>query len=247
MNDPDIHALSGAYAVDALDDLERARFERHLDLCASCREEVASLQASATQLGDLTATTPPPALRASILDEIRHVRPLPPETPSPAHTAEPAPRKDRRRTPWRTLLVAACLAGVVGAGAAVVSQVIGDETTQTLSVADRVLAAPDARSVSAALPGGATARVVHSISEGKAVLVASGMPQAPAGKIYELWLQNPAGDMIPAGLMEGGDAKLVFDGDASRATAAGITVEPAGGSEQPTSAPIALFDFAKAT
>ena len=26
----DIHALSGAYAVDAVDDLERARFERHL-------------------------------------------------------------------------------------------------------------------------------------------------------------------------------------------------------------------------
>ena len=30
----EIHALSGAYAVDALDDLERAAFERHLGECA---------------------------------------------------------------------------------------------------------------------------------------------------------------------------------------------------------------------
>ena len=43
MNSDDIHALSGAYAVDALDDVERAEFERHLASCAACREEVASL------------------------------------------------------------------------------------------------------------------------------------------------------------------------------------------------------------
>ncbi len=40
----DVHALSGAYAVDALDDLERAHFERHLADCADCQAEVASLQ-----------------------------------------------------------------------------------------------------------------------------------------------------------------------------------------------------------
>ena len=46
MNTPesaDIHALSGAYAVDAVDDIERAEFERHLATCADCREEVAEL------------------------------------------------------------------------------------------------------------------------------------------------------------------------------------------------------------
>ena len=35
----DIHALSGAYAVDALDDLERARFVRHLEECPECHGE----------------------------------------------------------------------------------------------------------------------------------------------------------------------------------------------------------------
>ena len=38
----DIHALSGAYAVDALDDIERAHFERHLRDCDTCRAEVGS-------------------------------------------------------------------------------------------------------------------------------------------------------------------------------------------------------------
>ncbi|HET8600823.1 MAG TPA: zf-HC2 domain-containing protein, partial [Segeticoccus sp.] len=49
MND-DIHALSGAYAVDAVDEVERARFERHLTVCADCRAEVASLRAAAAEL-----------------------------------------------------------------------------------------------------------------------------------------------------------------------------------------------------
>ncbi|HEY9395441.1 MAG TPA: zf-HC2 domain-containing protein, partial [Nocardioides sp.] len=54
----DIHALSGAYAVDALDDIERARFEEHLAVCADCRDEVASLRDTTWMLGGLTDTAP---------------------------------------------------------------------------------------------------------------------------------------------------------------------------------------------
>ena len=55
------------------------------------------------------------------------------------------------------------------------------------------------------------------------------------GKTYQLWLQNPAGQMVDAGLLSGsGRREVVLRGDASDATAAGITVEPAGGSETPT-------------
>ena len=41
MTRPDIHALCGAYAVDAVDDLERAAFDRHLADCEACAAEVA--------------------------------------------------------------------------------------------------------------------------------------------------------------------------------------------------------------
>ena len=41
------------------------------------------------------------------------------------------------------------------------------------------------------------ATLVRSKSVGKAVLVTEAMPPAPEGKVYELWLQSPAGDMVP--------------------------------------------------
>ena len=75
---PDLHHLSGAYAVDALDEAERASFEQHLAVCADCRAEVAELTATAHALGSLTEATPPPSLRSSVLSGIARVRPLPP-------------------------------------------------------------------------------------------------------------------------------------------------------------------------
>ena len=51
----EIHALSGAYAVDALDDLERAAFERHLAECAECQAEVASLREAAAMIAETMA------------------------------------------------------------------------------------------------------------------------------------------------------------------------------------------------
>jgi anti-sigma-K factor RskA len=111
-------------------------------------------------------------------------------------------------------------------------------------VAQQVLDAPDASRVAHQLPGGATATVVRSKDVGKAVLVASRMPAPPAGKVYQLWLQDDAGTMRPAGLMTGsGDQVLVLTGDARDAAGAGITIEPTGGSPRPTSQPLALFAF----
>ena len=77
-----IHALSGAYAVDALDDDERAGFEAHLPGCRDCQVEVAELRRAAAELAHDVAEEPPAALRASVLGAIAQVRPLPPETPT---------------------------------------------------------------------------------------------------------------------------------------------------------------------
>jgi anti-sigma-K factor RskA len=112
-------------------------------------------------------------------------------------------------------------------------------------VAEQVRSAPDAKTSSdVALPGGGTATVVRSASLGKAVVITSDLPSAPPGKVYQLWLQDPSGHFTSAGLMAGsGDQAVVLQGDAADAQAAGITVEPAGGSEQPTSNPVAFFSF----
>lgn len=75
---PDLHHLCGAYAVDALDRAERESFEQHLALCPDCRAEVAELSATAHRLSSMSEATPPPALRAAVLQGITRVRPLPP-------------------------------------------------------------------------------------------------------------------------------------------------------------------------
>lgn len=238
MND-DIHALSGAYAVDAVDDLERARFEAHLAVCADCRTEVASLRATADELSYLTFEAPPAGLRSRVLDDITRVRPLPPLVKEVAPAAAPARR--RLRAGWLALAATVVLLG----GTAAVTQPWSSPSHSQQTVAAQVLAAPDATRVTQTFPDGASAVVVRSETVGRAVITTTDMPAPPSGKAYQLWLQTPAGSMVPAGMMPPGpDQTVVLSGDATTATAVGITVEPAGGSKQPTTPPIALFDLA---
>ena len=234
----DIHALSGAYAVDAVDDIERAAFERHLEECAACRAEVAGLREAAGLLTETTTAPPSDELRARVLAGIGSIRPLPPEVP--------AARPRRRRTAqW--LGAAAAAVVLVGAGAVVWQQPWDDSSQSQLTAEQRVLQASDAKRTSLDFPGGASATVVHSDSLGQAVIVTKEMPPPPAGKVYELWLDQPGRGMVPAGLMPvEPDQTVLLTGDAATATAAGITVEPEGGSPEPTTEPIAVFDFGRA-
>ena len=246
----EIHALSGAYAVDALDPAERLLFEEHLAPCPDCRAEVDSLREAAATLPEITSAEPPPGLRERLLADIATVRPLPPvvePTPllaeeSQAH-APVIPLESRRRRFRPAMAAAAAVVALIGGGIVLEQALNDDSSTQQpqLTAADRVLQDPDAQHVHKEFPGGATATVVSSEAEGKAVLVTSRMPPAPDGKVYELWLQKD-GVMVPAGLMPGkADQTVLLSGDPGGATAVGITVEPVGGSDKPTSAPIALF------
>jgi anti-sigma-K factor RskA len=231
----DIHHLTGAYALDAVDDIERARFEQHLAECEDCRLEVASLREAAGLLSETTAVTPPPALRESVLAGISQVRPLPP-------IVHRTPVVQRR---WFPLLVAAAVVAILGVGAAI-WQPWAPSQDSSLTAAEQVLEAGDARSVAVDLGDAGKATVTRSESVGKAVITTDDMAPAPSGKVFELWLQVD-GEMVPAGLMPPGeDTQMVLEGDATTATAVGITVEPEGGSPEPTSDPIAVFDFSQA-
>ena len=235
----DIHALVGAYAVDALDDLERAAFERHLAECPACQQEVAGLQEAAGLLGGLASTTPPASLRDRVLADITTVRPLPPEVPAEEPTEPAAGRRSRFRP--RLLVAAAAAVIALGAGAAVV-QPWDDAPETSVSAAQRVAAADDATTYEQKV-GDATATLVVSEELNQAVLVTTDMPEAPEGKVYELWLDHEDVGMVPAGLMEGDEPEVVLEGDPASATGFGITVEPEGGSEEPTSEPVALIAF----
>lgn len=234
----EIHALSGAYAVDALDDLERARFERHLAECADCRAEVAGLQETAALLADAAPATPPAQVRDSVLARITEVRPLPPVTDRHDRTRGAGVRR------VRSLLVAAAVILVAGVGIATWHPWSGNEQQP---VASRVLHAGDAVRKQVDLPGGGSVTLVNSRALGRAVLLTDDIAAPPSGRTYELWLQDDRGNMHPAGLVDaGGSRTVVLRGDSSTAKGAGITVEPAGGSSQPTTAPIALVGFGNA-
>lgn len=233
----DVHALSGAYALDAVTDAERESFERHLAGCEACQEEVASLRETAARMTELSVEEPPPALRASVLASISEVRQLPPEPV--------APLRRRRRFDPRTLLVAAASAVVLagGLGLAVTQPWQDDTSSQTLTAADRVLQDPQAERVTQTFDDGARATVVRSSAERKAVIVTHDMPDAPEGHSYVIWLQQ-GDEMVNAGTMpQGPDNTLLLEGDASTASAAGVTVETEPDAEAPTTDPIALFAF----
>lgn len=237
----DIHLLSGAYALDAVDDLERARFAEHLAQCPECREEVRSLRETAALLAEGLATVPPPAsppaaLRSDVLDAISQVRPLPPRVPHPR-------RFDVGR--FMPLLVAAAAALVIGAGVTAWSpwNSSGSQAPAP-TAAERVLQADDAQRAVVDLGEAGRATVVRSASENRAVLVTEDMVEPPPGKVFQVWLQTPDNDMVPAAVMDPvPDQTVLLDGDAAEAVGAGITVEPKGGSPAPTSEPIALFDL----
>lgn len=237
----DIHALSGAYTVDALDDHERGQFEAHLAECAECRAEVASFRETAALLVATEAERPPASLRDGVLHAIGQVRPLPPETPEVTPAPAPAP------APPPTSGVRRRLAPLLAAAAAVVLLAAGAVAWhpwrhEQASLADRILHAPDAVRTTEALPGGSGRLIlVRSATIGRAVMLADHVPDAPAGHTYQLWLQQPGSQMASAGLMPDPSRPTVLSGDAATATAAAVSVEPAGGSVHPSQDVVAVF------
>ncbi|MER5885787.1 anti-sigma factor [Streptomyces sp. NPDC001941] len=255
MSAAELHTLTGAYALHALDADERAAFETHLAECSACTEEVHELSATAARLGLAMTETPAPAFKDEVLRRIATVRQDPPHvTPEPVTTAVPAPRAGRTRRATRFAL-AACLAAAAGLGGVAVWQHDAardaeDRAAQARGEADaltRVLAAPDARTTVARLSGGATGTVVVSRQQNRAAFLATGLAAPPGGRVYQLWFDD-GGTMRPAGLLDParGTEAVLMDGAVDGATGMGVTVEPAGGSAQPTSNPVALMNFAAA-
>ena len=65
----DVHELTAAYALDALDAHDTLAYEAHLSQCERCRDELSELSESATALAwAVDSPVPPATLRDRILD-----------------------------------------------------------------------------------------------------------------------------------------------------------------------------------
>lgn len=245
--DPDVHSLTGAYAVDALDPEERRAFEAHLADCESCREEVAGFHETTAMLGSAVAEPPPARLRDSVLAEVARTRQ---EAPAAEPVVRPGtvsnePRRHRSLMDRLLLPVAAAMAVALVAMAFVVGDLNRrlDERTATVAVAD-VVAAADLQTWETEVPGGGTARVLYSASRGEGWFVADGMAPAEPGKAYELWTIDDTGPS-PAGLFDAREGRVLhsFTGEMDEVTAMAVTVEPESGSPAPTSDPLVVLEL----
>lgn len=239
-----MHDLVGAYVLDAVDARERTLFEEHLAGCASCQRQLAELSEPVTELSAGLAQEPPPELRGRLLSQIADE---PQDAPAklaggPASGPdELAARGARRRgRGGRRWLVAAAAVAAVAVGAVAVTQWGQDTPEDVIVAASDVLEAPDAvRSTEQV--GLATLTVVTSASLDRSAVVAEEMDPAPQDQDCQLWLLHEDGTAISAGLMrhdDSGSTTLLLDGEPRGAVAVGVTLEPLGGSEQPTSDPI---------
>ena len=237
----DLHTLTGAYAVDALDALERSAFEAHLSECDSCAEEVMGLRATSAVLGVAVAVTPDEEFRRRLMSQVRNTRQQAPLAGS--ETGRVLPLLRRARTTSRALLaVAAALVVLAGSlGAVAIQQQNRAQTLQrAASDVASVLAAADAQTMTGGGDQGSSARVIMSRSKASAVFVGQSMPDVGRERALQLWVLGD-GNPRSVGVIDAG-APIVAHG-VKPGLRLGVTVEPAGGSRQPTTTPIMQLDL----
>jgi anti-sigma-K factor RskA len=241
----DLHSLSGAYALDALESgSERERFLRHMNRCQSCASEVRGFREVATALAFASAAEAPPEMRAQVLSTAARTRQLPPEVSSHA-----SPRRARARTQVRTPWLP-WLSGVVATAGIAVAVLFGlawSHTQQELNQARQqdaaiaqILSSSNPRLLSHTTTAGGLATVVLAADRHQLVVTMSGLPALPDGKVYQFWLIKGK-NAVSAGLLpqaEAGQPVTLLASGVTNGDALGLTVEPAGGSKKPTTTPI---------
>ena len=241
----DLHALAGAYALDALDGAERDRFERHLRGCRACESEVRGFAATAAALAMATAAEPPPGLKQRVLAAAAVTRQSPPTVAKAAARRRPHTSAPRRA--WLPRLALSAAAAGLVAAAALGGVTVWTQHQLTTAQAENqaiaaVLAAPDAQIASARTSAGGIATVVASHSAGSIVFTSAGLQALPPSKVYELWFlgktARPAGLLPPA---RAGRTAPVLAAGLAVGDKVGVTVEPAGGSSSPTTTPIVVL------
>jgi Anti-sigma-K factor rskA len=236
---PDLHTLSGAHVLDAIDDPgEQHRFDRHLRRCQPCAAEVRGLREVATSLALAAAAEPPTAMRDRVMAAVRRTRQLPPEVDQPARS-------------WRPRMIP--VLATVAAVAIVVALVLAfrlNSTQRQLSAAqaraqaiNAVLSAPDARILSSRTASGGMATVVVSAARRELTVAVAGLRPLPGGEVYQLWLIGPprtrSAGLLPAAVA--GRTGPVLATGLVRGDKLGMTVEPAGGTSQPTTTPVLIL------
>lgn len=257
-SDKELGNLSGSYALNGLDAADLAEFETHLQQSQATRDEVTELTDTAVLLGLAVEPVQPSAgLKASIMDQLDAHPQLPVAASSAAGASSasvataafesPAGRKAQAR--WFTrpvtalAAVAAAIALFVGGGVVTTSLAQNSFAQQQADQLAAINSADDAQRASVDLADGGTATLVWSNTLLSSALIVDGLAPLPADRTYELWYINDAGAR-PAGtfgVAGSGSTWRVLDGTMKAGDTVGVTVEPRGGSDAPTTDPVVVI------
>ncbi|MDP9222106.1 MAG: anti-sigma factor [Actinomycetota bacterium] len=242
----ELHTLTGAYAAHAVSPEEAAEFEAHLPDCTSCPQETRELIATTARMGEAEFDAPPAELKSRIMAEVARTRQLPP----PPGLTPPAVDLAARRPNRLLVAVAASVAAlaIIGGGIAGGIAYRANQNTHRVEASQAliasVLSAADARTVAASGPDGSHGTAVVSDLKHAAVFAASSWPKPPDSKVFQLWVIDSSGAHSAGLLHRQSDGTLapVYTKDVA-ATGAnfGVTLEPSGGSKQPTTKPVLLM------
>ena len=206
-----------AYVLGALERDEVAEFERHLEGCERCREEMGWLEPAVQTLPEAVERQEPPRqLRAALMAEVRE--------DAREAAARPSPARRRRwllKPAMGFAFVALLVAGVVGyeVGSG------GSDGGGGASTSERPVDGID----------------VKMVQEGDSgTLQLSGVQPLPSDKVLEAWVEREGQvEAVPALFVpnSNGQAETRI-ADMNGVDVVMVTEEPQGGSEAPTSDPI---------
>jgi anti-sigma-K factor RskA len=232
----DLHTLSGAYALDALSPEEAAAFAQHLADCPACRQEVRELRQAASQMGEIESTRPPSALKTRVLAAADRQAQLPPRV-------IPIDAASRRWTSrLGTRLVGAAAAVLLLIGGVAFWQGNQDQSppvTQATSVSE-VLAAPDVHVKTVRTSDGRALKVASSEEFGQLAVATGDLRKLSSHRVYQMWTVHNGRSTSAGVITDLGKGKVMAI--PTYGTSVAITVEPAGGSQHPTTQPIVQLD-----
>jgi len=212
-----------SYALGIADNPERAEIAEHLARkCPDCTRGMASAMATVTAMsGAVELTEPPARLRRRVMGTVE-------QTPGRQWAGVVVP--------WA--ITAAMSIALVAIGLSGRRQ-LGD--TPKLQQALSILNDPATRDVTFGATGKASQGRVF-VNPGKGVVfIGANLPRLDAGQTFELWVIPAKGNPIPDGLFRSqpdATAVFVWPGPVENAMAVEVTVEPLGGSAQPTTKPL---------
>lgn len=183
-------------------------------------------------------------MKAAVLASAARTRQLP-----PAVETRPVPDKlaaRGRRRPRLAVAIASVATAVVialGIGFGMQRDQLDTVRAQQRAVA-AVLNAPDARIVTEPTSLGGTATMVVSAQQHRLIFTTNGLPALADSRVYQLWVMGPGGGATSVGLLmrSGAEGTLpVLASGLIRGDRMGVTVEPSGGTKQPTTQPIVVI------